>query len=70
MRESESLEKIIGPEKSEDIILKIIINRHGPKLKAAGEKNTKADYFADWVKQGFDLHKTKNPLLRAGFLFC
>ena len=75
MRESESLEKIIGPEKSEDIILKIIINRHGPKLKAAGEKNTKADYFADWVKQGFDnmnikagkglVHISSSPVERA-----
>lgn len=54
MREGQNLEKIVNLEPSEDIILKIIINRHGPKLKAAGEKDTKADYFADWVKQGFD----------------
>lgn len=48
-----SLEKENGGEKLEDIILRVIIFRHGPKLSAAGEKNAKAAYFDDSVRRGF-----------------
>jgi hypothetical protein len=50
------LEKIFNPnfiknkkendkEKKEELVLKIIVSRHGPKLSAEGEKNEQAEYF-------------------------
>ena len=52
-------EKIINPEQAEKEILKIIITRHGPKLSAEGEKNAKAEYFDEHVKEGFKLMSIK-----------
>lgn len=68
------MEKINSPE-SEEVILKIIIARHGPKLSAAGEKNALAEYFSDSVKDGFKdmniedgtglVHVATSPVKRA-----
>jgi len=40
-------------EKKEKVVLRVIINRHGPKKEAAGENNFVADYFTNSVKKGF-----------------
>jgi hypothetical protein len=40
--------------KPEDIVLKVFLQRHGPKLSAAGEKNELAPYFRASVEEGFD----------------
>jgi hypothetical protein len=55
-----------SPEK-EEVILRTIIARHGPKLTAEGEKNDLADYFDDHVIAGFenmDINKAKDGLIR------
>ncbi len=59
----------------ENVVLKIILQRHGPKLDAAGEKNVKAEYFVDSVKAGFQkaevsegeglVHVSTSPVSRA-----
>ncbi|MDO8566200.1 MAG: hypothetical protein Q7S04_03395 [Candidatus Moranbacteria bacterium] len=59
----------------EEVVLKVIIQRHGPKLSASGEKNQLATYFADSVKQGFQVtgisegeglvHVNSSPVTRA-----
>ena len=46
-------EKISSPEKK-DVLLKVLISRHGPKLQAAGEKNVLASYFKEAVTKGFN----------------
>lgn len=46
-------EKISSPEKK-DVLLKVLISRHGPKMQAAGEKNVLASYFKEAVTKGFN----------------
>jgi hypothetical protein len=60
---------------TEKTLLKVIIQRHGPKLSASGEKNKLAAYFAESVKQGFQatgisegkglIHVNSSPVQRA-----
>lgn len=67
-------EQIKNPEK-EEMILKVIISRHGPKLSASGEKNALAEYFSKSVQAGFDkmnikegeglVHISTSPVKRA-----
>jgi hypothetical protein len=45
--------QMIKKEKIPDVILKVIIGRHGPKLSAEGEKNELASYFNEHVMDGF-----------------
>lgn len=62
-------------ESKEEILLQVIIQRHGPKLSASGEKNQLAAYFAESVKQGFKsaevshgeglVHVSSSPVQRA-----
>jgi len=40
-------------EKKDKVVLRVIINRHGPKKEATGENDFVADYFMDSVKEGF-----------------
>lgn len=40
-------------ELNENITLKVVVFRHGPKLSASGEKNERAAYFDESVKEGY-----------------
>jgi hypothetical protein len=60
---------------TKETLLKVIIQRHGPKLSASGEKNQLATYFVDSVKHGFQtagisdgeslVHVNSSPVQRA-----
>jgi hypothetical protein len=70
-----SVEQIKQPENKEEILLRVFVTRHGPKLYAAGEKNLLAAYFNDSVKEGFRkmdieegsglVHVNASPVTRA-----
>jgi hypothetical protein len=57
------------------ILLKVFLQRHGPKLSASGEKNEMALYFGSSVEQGFEelginegrglVHISSSPVKRA-----
>lgn len=59
----------------EETILKVIVQRHGPKLSASGEKNQLATYFDESVRHGFQnagipdgeglVHVSSSPVKRA-----
>jgi len=57
-----SIEKEINLDSKGKVTLRVIVFRHGPKLSAAGEKNAKAAYFDDSVRQGFDKLDAKDGI--------
>jgi hypothetical protein len=70
-----SMEGRVTSEAKGDILLRIVVQRHGPKLSAAGEKNQLAAYFAESVKSGLQdaeigegeglIHINSSPVTRA-----
>lgn len=70
-----NFEQKVQNETEGPIVLKIFLQRHGPKLSASGEKNEVANYFESSVRDGFaDMnlgegkglaHVTSSPVLRA-----
>jgi len=57
-----SMEKEKNLDSKEKVTLRVIVFRHGPKLSAAGEKNAKAAYFDDSVRQGFEKLDAKDGI--------
>lgn len=52
MKEQLSFEQT--PENEGRRVLRVVIGRHGPKLSAEGEKNAKAAYFDEHVREGYE----------------
>ncbi len=75
MENSRNAEQNETQEGSEKVLLRVILQRHGPKLSASGEKNEVASYFGASVERGFDgmdvkdgeglIHITSSPIARA-----
>lgn len=75
MENFERIEKNEAQEGSEKILLKVLLQRHGPKFSASGEKDKTALYFGASVEQGFDnmnikdskglVHISSSPVKRA-----
>lgn len=40
-------------KKEEEVVLRVIVARHGPKASASGEKDARAAYFGEAVQKGF-----------------
>ena len=75
MKNFERIEQNETREGSEKVLLKVLLQRHGPKLSASGEKDETALYFGASVEQGFDdmdikdgkglVHISSSPVKRA-----
>ena len=75
MKNFERIEQNETQEGSEKVLLKVLLQRHGPKLSASGEKDETALYFGASVEQGFDnmdikdgkglVHISSSPVKRA-----
>jgi hypothetical protein len=75
MRHVEGSEPREKHESEGRILLKVFLQRHGPKLSASGEKNEMALYFGSSVEQGFEemginegaglVHVSSSPIKRA-----
>lgn len=62
-------------EQQENVLLRVFLQRHGPKLYASGEKNETAVYFGTSVEKGYEamnfekgkglVHIYSSPILRA-----
>lgn len=75
MENFDKIKKTEVPENSEKIVLRVLLQRHGPKLSASGEKDMVASYFGDSVIRGFKnmniekgkglVHVSSSPIKRA-----
>ena len=75
MKNFERIEQNETQEGSEKVLLKVLLQRHGPKLSASGEKDETVLYFGVSVEQGFDdmdikdgkglVHISSSPVKRA-----
>lgn len=75
MKNFEGMEKNEDQEGSEKVLLRLLLQRHGPKMSAAGEKDETALYFGASVEKGFKdmdikdgeglIHISSSPIKRA-----
>ena len=54
MRHSEKPDMPEKKESPKKVVLRIVVQRHGPKRTTTGEKDETADYFEAFVLRGFD----------------